>query len=139
MFATHYHDLTELEGLLPGVANYNIAVRESDDGIVFLRKVIPGGTNRSYGIQVAKLAGMPREVVERAAELLREMESGKQLVRGRGGRTYTQLVLFDGHERKAEHPVAEELRGLDLHNMTPLEALRKLDELQKKAGGSDDA
>jgi DNA mismatch repair protein MutS len=137
MFATHYHDLTGLEGTLPGVVNYNIAVREDDDEIVFLRKVIPGGTNRSYGVQVAKLAGMPREVVERARELLKQMESTAPQRAGDGrGRTYTQLVLFDGQGHHAEHPVVKELRDVDVHNMTPLQALQKLDELKRKAGGT---
>ena len=136
MFATHYHDLTGLEGLLPGVVNYNIAVREDADEIVFLRKVIPGGTNRSYGVLVAKLAGMPQEVIARARELLREMESTAPLRGGEPGkgRTYTQLVLFDGPGHLATHPVVEELRGLNLHNMTPIQALQKLDELKRKAG-----
>ncbi len=134
MFATHYHDLTGLEGTLPGVVNYNIAVREDADEIVFLRKVIPGGTNRSYGVQVAKLAGMPAEVVERAKELLRQMESAAPQLAGDGSRsrTYTQLVLFDGQGHHAEHPVIKELRDVDVHNMTPLEALQKLDELKRK-------
>ncbi|MFH0815316.1 MAG: DNA mismatch repair protein MutS [Methanobacteriota archaeon] len=134
MFATHYHDLTGLEGLLPGVVNYNIAVREDADDIVFMRKVIPGGTNRSYGVQVAKLAGMPPEVVARARELLREMESTAPQRGGEPGkgRTYTQLVLFDGPGHHAAHPVVEELRGLDIHNMTPVQALQKLDELKRK-------
>jgi DNA mismatch repair protein MutS len=134
MFATHYHDLTGLEGLLPGVVNYNIAVREDADEIVFLRKVIPGGTNRSYGVQVAKLAGMPSDVVARARELLRGMESAAPQRTGEPGkRTYTQVVLFDGQSHHAEHPVIEELRGIDVHNMTPIQALQKLDELKKKA------
>ena len=79
LFATHYHELTQLADLLPGVRNYNVAVSESDGKVVFLHKIIPGGTDRSYGIHVAQLAGLPRPVIQRASEILHQLEasSGK--------------------------------------------------------------
>ncbi len=136
IFATHYHHLTELEELLGGVVNYNIAVKEDKDDIIFLRKVIPGSTNRSYGVQVAKLAGLPIEVVERAKEILKRMEAeavmeleGGKLRKGKR-RQYTQLVLFD--QMVEENPVVKELKELDPDHMTPMEALHKLQELRKK-------
>ena len=101
MFATHYHQLTELEELLDGVTNFNIAVKEQKDEIIFLRKVIPGSTNRSYGVQVAKLAGMPVEVVERAKKLLKQIED-RTIVDlqsppkpRKRKKTYTQMYMFD--------------------------------------------
>jgi DNA mismatch repair protein MutS len=136
IFATHYHQLTELEELLDGVANFNIAVKEQKDDIIFLRKVIPGSTNRSYGVQVAKLAGMPVEVVERAKKLLKEIEdqtivdlqSAPKTKKRK--KTYTQLVMFD--EIKKIDPIREELKKLDTHHVTPMQALQKLHELKKK-------
>ncbi len=137
IFATHYHQLTELEELLDGVANFNIAVKEQKDDIIFLRKVIPGSTNRSYGVQVAKLAGMPVEVVERAKNLLKEIED-QTIVDLQSApkpkkrkKTYTQLVMFD--EIKKIDPIREELRELDTHHVTPMQALQKLHDLKKKA------
>jgi len=134
MFATHYHQLTELEELLDGVANFNIAVKEQRDDIIFLRNVIPGSTNRSYGVQVAKLAGMPLEVVERAKKLLKEIEDqtivdmqspGKPKKRKK---TYTQLVMFDDITKT--DPLREELKKMDVNHMTPMQALQKLHELK---------
>lgn len=142
IFATHYHHLTELEELQDGVANYNIAVKEHKDDIIFLRKVIPGSTNRSYGVQVARLAGLPPDVISRAKEILRRLEEEALMevekpadARGRkkrGGkrRTYTQLVIFD--QMTPDNPVLEELRALDPNHMTPMEALHKLQELKEK-------
>jgi DNA mismatch repair protein MutS len=135
IFATHYHQLNELEELLDGVANHNIAVKEERGGIIFLRKVIPGSTNRSYGVEVARLAGMPPEVVERAGKLLSDIEA--QTVMDISGpkpgrkkpRTYTQLVMFGGQE---EDPVLGELRALNPDHMTPMQALQKLQELKKR-------
>ena len=136
IFATHYHQLNELEELLDGVANYNIAVKEEKDDIIFLRKVIPGSTNRSYGVQVAKLAGMPKEVVERAKNLLKEIEdqtvvdiSSKPRTKKKK-RTYTQLVMFE--DMAQPDPLKEELKSLDLDHLTPMQALHKLHELKDK-------
>lgn len=142
VFATHYHELTRLGDLLPGVRNLNVAVRETTDGIVFLRRLEEGGADRSYGIQVARLAGLPPPLIERAMELLTELEgrhSGGDAgigarSAGRGERRHAdqrQLTLFE-----APHPVVERLRTLEPDGMTPLEALRILYDLRAAAGGS---
>jgi len=130
LFATHYHELTQLAGLLPHVRNYNVAVAEERDKVVFLRRIVPGGADRSYGIHVAQLAGLPRPVIHRAEEILQELE---EEARAPGTRPHTlqvrQLPLFAMGD-----PLREELRKLDVSAMTPLEAISKLYELQKKAG-----
>jgi len=131
LFATHYHELTELAVTKEGVRNFNIAVREWGEKIIFLRKIMEGGTNRSYGIQVARLAGVPAEVIVRAKEILRNLEKGEldetgmpKIARGRktDRKNANQLSLFSG-ERDA---VLEEIRGLDPMNLTPLDALHHL-------------
>jgi DNA mismatch repair protein MutS len=129
LFATHYHELTQLAGLLPHVRNYNVAVAEERDKVVFLRRIVPGGADRSYGIHVAQLAGLPRPVIHRAEEILQELE---EEARAPGTRPHTlqvrQLPLFAMGD-----PLREELRKLDVSAMTPLEAISKLYELQKEA------
>ena len=140
IFATHYHELTQLADLLPALVNYNVAVREVGDDIVFLRRLEPGGADRSYGIQVGRLAGLPDAVVERAKEILRELEgahSGGGVGLGRRGSRRPasepppdQLSLFS-----VEPPVLERLRNLEIERMTPLEALNVLAELQAEARG----
>jgi DNA mismatch repair protein MutS len=129
LFATHYHELTELAELLPRVRNYNVAVAEEGDNVVFLRKIVPGGADRSYGIHVAELAGLPKAVIGRAEEILRKLEEGSTRVPGdvKSDSSAQQLPLF----RMASHPVLEKLTELDLTTMTPLEALNKLYELQQ--------
>jgi DNA mismatch repair protein MutS len=131
LFATHYHELTQLADLLPRVRNYNVAVAEEKDRVVFLRRIIPGGADRSYGIHVAQLAGLPKPVVHRAEEILEELE---QEARAPGSTRRTievrQLPLFS-----ANSPALEELQRLDVSAMTPLEAISKLYELQKAAKG----
>ena len=136
LFATHYHHLNDLEGKLKGVKNYRIAVREEKDRIVWLRKIMPGGTDRSYGVEVARLAGLPHEVIDRATEILKELESNgtgsKAVSKGAkvSAKTQTlQMTLFEGEK----HPVIEELEKLDTSVMSPIEAMNKLYELQKKA------
>ena len=138
MFATHYHELTQLGDLLPGVRNLNVAVREAGDGIVFLRRLEEGGADRSYGIQVARLAGLPRDLIARAMELLVELEGthsgdGHGLGRGEGGRAAAgnnrdQLSLFE-----VRHPVVERLLNVDPDGMSPLEALNLLYDLRARA------
>jgi DNA mismatch repair protein MutS len=141
IFATHYHQLTELEELLDGVVNYNIAVKEQKDEIIFLRKVIPGSTNKSYGVQVAKLAGMPAEVVQRAKALLREIEDQTVMDlqssprKKKRRKTYTQLVMFD--DLRPPDPLRVELEKLDLDHLTPMQALHKLQELKEKLEGEE--
>jgi DNA mismatch repair protein MutS len=133
LFATHYHQLTAVEGVLKRVKNYHIAVKEEGSDLVFLRKIIPGATDRSYGIHVARLAGVPLKVTQRAKEILKEVENGSAIVRGKDSARYTQVVLFGQEERK-ESPVVEELKNLNVDAMTPLEALNALAAMKKKAG-----
>jgi DNA mismatch repair protein MutS len=126
LFATHFHELTQLAGRLSGVANFHVAVREWNDEIVFLHKVQPGGTDRSYGIQVARLAGLPTAVVARAKALLARFEEQGQATTDAGDAV--QLGLFGG----ARDPMAEELGGLDLTHVTPIEALNLLAKWQQR-------
>ncbi len=142
IFATHYHELTQLGDLLPAVKNMNVAVREVGEDVVFLRRLEAGGADRSYGIQVARLAGVPGDVIARARELLEELEgshSGGGEGLGRYGRHRPpsepppdQLSLFH-----RDHPVVDALRALDPDRLTPLEALTLLAELRRQAGGGD--
>jgi DNA mismatch repair protein MutS len=136
LFATHYHYLNELANRLEGVANYRVAVKEQGDRIVWLHKVLQGGTDRSYGVHVARMAGVPPEVVQRAEQILREFErrgvqgavqpptSDAPTVRTKK----LQLTLFEAEM----HPVLEALRALDITTLSPVEALLKLDELKRK-------
>ncbi len=126
LFATHYHELTELADRLPGVENVNLAVVEERGEVIFLHKVVPGGADRSYGIHVAQLAGVPRPVIQRAQELLKGLESGKFRPGTPAPRPYQPILFTD------EHPVLEELCKLDISQMTPLEAINKLYELQRQ-------
>ena len=153
LFATHYHELTELQGKLSGVNNYCIAVKEKGDDIVFLRKIVKGGADKSYGIQVAKLAGVPDSVIERAKELVEELsdaditERAKEIeaagsapqaktatkVRNRP-KTYDQvdmgqMALFDTAK---DEDILKELSEMEIASMTPLEALNTLNRLQSK-------
>ena len=133
VFATHYHELTQLADELPALRNFNVAVRESGDDVVFLHRMQPGGADRSYGIEVGRLAGLPAPVIERARAVLRLLE-GEQLVAALAGRGVrhaadtTQLALF-----VEPHPVVERLRSLDPNQMTPMEALKALDDLARMA------
>jgi DNA mismatch repair protein MutS len=129
LFATHYHELTELADQLPRVRNYNVAVAEEGDRVIFLRTIVPGGADRSYGIHVAELAGLPKTVIKRAEEILEELETTAARVPGGWSRLAKaqQLPLFG----VGPHPVLEQLKELDLSAVTPLEALNKLYELQQ--------
>ncbi len=138
LFATHYHELTELENVKARVKNFNIAVKEWNDEIIFLRKLAAGGTNRSYGIQVARLAGVPLKVIKKAKKILYKIENEagnlKSGLNSPAGKNEppagpTQLNLF----QTPDNAIARELRGLDITNTTPLEALTLLNELQEKA------
>lgn len=140
LFATHYHELTELPNLLPRVRNYNVAVTEEGDEVVFLHKIVPGGADRSYGIHVAQLAGLPRPVVNRAQEILAELEreSGRSPApsgapSGHSTPDARQLPLFSTEP----HPVIEALRQLDVNGLTPLEAISKLYEFQGQVEDED--
>jgi DNA mismatch repair protein MutS len=135
LFATHYHQLTALSGALRRVKNYHVAVKEEGNDLVFLRKIIPGATDKSYGIHVARLAGVPLKVTQRAREILKEVENGSAISgRGKDSAKYTQLMLFEPDNAAKESPVVEELKKLNVDAMTPIEALNTLAELKKKAG-----
>ena len=133
LFATHYHELTELPNILPRARNYNVAVAEQGEDIVFLHKVQPGGADQSYGVHVARLAGMPRPVVERARQLLTQLEGGGSdfaLRKPKDEDDHKQLSFFDA----PENPALNALRTLEVENLSPLEALTQLYELQRMAG-----
>lgn len=129
LFATHYHELTDLADRLPHVANFNVSVVEQGDRVVFLHKIVPGGADRSYGVHVAQLAGLPRQVVARAQEILADLEASGAA----GPRRSTappavyQLSLFS-----KDDPIIAELKALDLNALSPLDALNKLYELQQR-------
>ncbi|RLC58949.1 MAG: DNA mismatch repair protein MutS, partial [Chloroflexi bacterium] len=128
LFATHYHELTEVAASLPRVRNFSVVVAEEGGEVVFLHRILPGGADRSYGVHVARLAGLPRPVVQRAEELLAALESGEGAKEAaRPGAP--QLALFAG----ADEGLREELAALEPDEMTPLEALRKLYDLAKRA------
>ncbi|SOD02522.1 DNA mismatch repair protein MutS [bacterium JGI 053] len=130
IFATHYHELTRLSNRLPGVVNFSVAVREVGDDIVFLRRLVPGGADRSYGVEVARLAGLPESVVERAREILRELETAAAPPSSQPrAEPVVQLGLFG----PPVHPAVERLRGIDANRLTPLQALNLLAELSEAA------
>ena len=131
LFATHYHELTDLEKSLSGIRNLNVAVREWQDEVVFLHKIVEGAADKSYGIHVARLAGVPRSVIERSKEILAQLEEEHLDPEGRAKiarqpiepkKAHFQLTLFG----PADHPVVDELKQLDLDNVTPLQALQTL-------------
>ena len=137
LFATHYHELTEMASMLPGVRNFSVAVTEEADDVVFLHRIIPGGADRSYGVHVAQLAGLPPAVVSRAWEVLKELEktgaAGQVSNNASGqasgkGPAAMQIPLF-----QPERLLLDEVLGLDIPNLTPLEAINKLYELQQRA------
>jgi DNA mismatch repair protein MutS len=137
VFATHYHELTQLAQDLAAVRNFNVAVREVNDDVLFLHRLQPGGADRSYGIEVGRLAGLPKEVLERARQVLKLLE-GEQLAASKqsngGARDKTearndQLGLFAG----APNPLVERLAALDTDTLTPLQALSLLAELSRDA------
>jgi DNA mismatch repair protein MutS len=133
MFATHYHELMQLPERLQHARNYNVAVRESGDTVVFLHRLEPGGTDRSYGIHVAQLAGLPHGVLGRAREILATLEGEHRMVPGQptAPRDPGQLPLFTEH---APDPMVEELKSLDVNTLTPLEALNRLADFKRRAG-----
>jgi len=122
LFATHFHELTQMAEIFPRISNFSVAVSEIDGKIIFLHKIIEGGADRSYGIHVAQLAGIPPSVIKRAYELLNKFESenGNTNILVKPTKTM-QIPLF-----KTDHPLIKELTGLDLNSLSPLEALNKL-------------
>ncbi len=129
LFATHYHELTRLSEFLPGVRNYNVAVSEEGGKVVFLHKITPGGADKSYGIHVAELAGMPRPVINRAQEILAQFEAASDQTSDDPQVATKQLNLFSEAD-----PLIEEIRTLDLNSLSPLEALNRLYEWQQRFG-----
>jgi DNA mismatch repair protein MutS len=153
LFATHYHQLTELALTFSGIKNYNIAVREWNDEIIFLRKIVAGGTDRSYGIQVARLAGLPQDLIRRAKEILANLENGELNELGQPRLAshlnrpsdpadagadvpgVDQFNLFNPAVHPAANEILQELRKTETDRLTPLEALNLLHELKKKVEG----
>jgi DNA mismatch repair protein MutS len=142
VFATHYHELTQLADELPTVRNYNVAVREVGEQILFIHRLQPGGADRSYGIEVGRLAGLPRSVIDRAREMLTLLEE-EQLVRGDASRSRDATTAMVGRREIASrdqlglfgqpNPIVEQLATLDVNTMTPLEALSRLAALADEA------
>jgi DNA mismatch repair protein MutS len=142
VFATHYHELTQLADTLPRLANVHVTVKEWGDGVVFLHRIAEGPADRSYGIHVAKLAGLPESVLARAREVLEELESERTVEqlerhskRGRRPAPPGPLPLFESATPPAEHPLAAELRDVQPDALTPLEALQRLAEWKRRYGG----
>ncbi len=140
LFATHYHELNEMEASFPRVRNYNVSIKELDNRVIFLRKLLPGGSEHSFGIHVAQMAGMPKSVVKRANEILKELERtggeknlSKPVGELAGGREGLQMSFF-----QLDDPILKQIRdqiaGLDINNLTPVEALNKLNEIKKLSG-----
>ena len=132
LFATHYHELTELAGTLPGVRNFSVAVTEEEGTVVFLHRIVPGGADKSYGVHVAQLAGLPQGVINRAWEVLASLETINSSGRESAGRrpqkaTAQQMPLFSQAQ-----PLLDEIRALDIPNLTPLQAINILYQLQEK-------
>lgn len=142
LFATHYHELTELALLFPGIVNFNVAVKEWGDEIIFLRKIIEGGTDKSYGIHVARLAGIPKEIIQRARIILNNLEAATLDANGKPkfapmkavqDARLTQLKLF----LSKQDMVIEEIKKLDISAISPIEAMNKLDEFKKKLNNDE--
>jgi DNA mismatch repair protein MutS len=140
LFATHYHELNEMEASFSRVRNYNVSIRELDDRVIFLRKLVRGGSEHSFGIHVARMAGMPKSVIKRANEILAELEKtggeknlSKPVAEIASGREGLQMSFF-----QLDDPVLKQIRdqiaGLDINNLTPVEALNKLNEIKKLSG-----
>ena len=123
LFATHYHELTQLSEILPGIRNYNVAVSEADGHPVFMHKIVSGASDRSYGVHVAQLAGLPRPVIQRASEILEQLESSSGKTVSIDATAPQQMMLFPEN-----NPFVEELKNLDINTLSPIEALNKMYE-----------
>ena len=137
LFATHYHELTELEELLPGVKNYNIACKKHGDDITFLRRIVRGGADDSYGIEVAKLAGVPNKIVRRAKEILKQINDGQMISLPASEKKKVQAKADDSMQLSLmpseESEVMEKLKKLDVNTLTPIECMNELFELSRLA------
>ncbi|HSW36323.1 MAG TPA: hypothetical protein VLH18_06950, partial [Candidatus Limnocylindrales bacterium] len=136
LFSTHYHELTNLEGKLPGVKNYAMAVKEKGKQVIFLRQVIPGKADKSYGINVARLAGIPLEVLFRAESILAELEAAAP-TSGEKQLGLLSLVSEPVSDYTAEIEILEQVKEWNLNRLTPLEAMQKLYDLQQQLLGSE--
>jgi len=146
LFATHYHELTELENVLPAVKNYNIVVKTWKNDLIFLRKIERGGADQSYGIQVARLAGMPEPVLKRARQILKNLEEHELSPQGLAGKIKKQLGAMDDQitifeflddKNQKSDEILQDIAELDLNNLSPLEAWKKLQEIQVKIETKD--
>ena len=137
LFATHYHELTDLSLTLDRLTNLNVSVKEWEDNVVFLHKIVEGSADKSYGIHVAKLAGVPRSVNERATEILGQLEAshggGEITISSTSRSSDTQMSLFAGQE----HPLLDLIRETDLNNLTPLEAMALIQKWQNSLQGDE--
>ena len=140
LFATHYHELTVLEDLIDGVKNYNIAVKKRGDDITFLRRIVPGGADDSFGIEVAKLAGVPGKIVTRAKQILAELESGGAVLRKASGESFSAESTSQPEELSQislgspkETEILDTLRELDVNTLTPIECMNTLFKLSQLA------
>ena len=131
LFATHYHELISMEEEFPGIVNYNVAAKKRGDSVTFLRKIVRGGTDDSYGIEVAKLAGVPSEVVKRAREILAGIEAGEKNYKPVEKSADNSFDLFSGIALSKESEAADKVRACDINTMTPIEAMNLLYELKK--------
>ena len=133
LFATHYHELTDMEEQFPGIVNYNVAAKKRGDSVIFLRKIVRGGTDDSYGIEVAKLAGVPTEVVRRAREILADIESASPSLRNTSVREdkSDNFDIFSSVMASKDKDVADKIRATDINTITPIEAMNLLFELKK--------
>ena len=142
LFATHYHELNEMEKSFPRIKNFNVSVKDIDGKVIFLRKLMPGGSEHSFGIHVAKLAGMPKSIVKRSEQILKKLEAGNnrgelksaptaEIAESREG---MQLNFFQLDDPVLSQ-VRDEILGIDVNNLTPLEALNKLNEIKKIVRG----
>ena len=139
LFATHYHELNEMEKTFERIRNYNVSVREVNGKVIFLRKLVRGGSEHSFGIHVAKLAGMPASIVERANQILKELEgSANANVNAKAhlgeSREGMQLSFFQLDDPVLEQ-IRDEVKSMDINNLTPLEALNKLSDIKRLVGG----
>ena len=137
LFATHYHELTAMEGMLNGVNNYSIAVKKRGDDITFLRRIVHGGADQSFGIEVAKLAGVPSAVTKRAKAILKELEANKIEIDFKAEETVEEEPTDDeiqfNFKAKSTDEILELLKATDVNTLTPIEAMQTLYDLKKKA------
>ena len=137
LFATHYHDLNEMESIYKGIKNFNVSVKETEDDVIFLRKLVKGGSNHSFGIHVAKMAGMPKIVLNSAENKLKLMERSKSnKLKENNNDANLQLSFFDIEDPKMQE-IKKIIKDLDIDNLSPVEALLKLNQIKKEINNED--